>query len=74
MRQLLEVPVIVGDVMLAPTVELAGLAELAALTSDDDELETLSRIAAAIVAEDELRDRIAELRASDQLRPLPHRR
>ena len=28
-RQLLEVPVVVGDIALAPTTELAGLAELA---------------------------------------------
>jgi hypothetical protein len=74
MRQLLEVPVVVGDLMLAPTTELAGLAELATLRSTDDALDALTRIAEAIRAEDELRDHIAHLRATDQLLPLPHRR
>jgi hypothetical protein len=73
MRQLLEVPVVVGDLMLAPTTELAGLAELASLRSTDDTLDALSRIAATIRAEDELRDRIAELRARPEPLPLPHR-
>lgn len=73
MRQLLEVPVVLGDLMLAPTTELAGLAELASLRSTDDALDALSRIAATIRDEDALRDRIARLRADDTLSPLPHR-
>lgn len=74
MRQLLEVPVVLGDLMLAPTTELAGLAELASLRSTDDALDALSRIAATIRDEDALRDRIAQLRADDALSPLPRRR
>ena len=35
-QQLLEAPVLVGEIALAPTTELAGLAELAGLTSLDD--------------------------------------
>jgi hypothetical protein len=73
-RQLLEAPVLVGDLMLAPTTELAGLAELASISSTDDALAVLTRIAATIRAEDEQRDQIAALRSRDQLLPLPHRR
>jgi hypothetical protein len=74
MRQLLEVPVVVGDLLLAPTTELAGLAELASLTSTDDELDSLVRIAHAIRTEDEARDAIAHLHATSRLGPLPQRR
>jgi len=74
MRQLLEVPVVVGDLMLAPTTELAGLAELASLSSTDDELDSLMRIADAIRREDEARDAIAVLHASHLRRSLPRRR
>ena len=74
MRQLLEVPVVVGELLLAPTTELAGLAELATLTSPDDQLVALARIAEVIRAEDEARDAIARLHAADRLAPLPNRR
>ena len=74
MRQLLEVPVVVGELLLAPTTELAGLAELATLTSPDDQLAALTRIAQVIKAEDDTRDAIARLRADDHGAPLPHRR
>ena len=74
MRQLLEVPVVVGELLLAPTTELAGLAELATLTSPDDQLVALARIAQVIQAEDDNRDAIARLRADDRSRPLPQRR
>ena len=74
MRQLLEVPVLVGDVQLAPTTELAGLAELATLGGTDEQLAALSRIAASIRAEDAARDRIARLHAAEALTPLPRRR
>jgi len=74
MRQLLEVPVVVGELLLAPTTELAGLAELATLTSPDDQLLALARIAQVIQAEDDTRDAIARLRADDRGRPLPQRR
>jgi len=74
MRQLLEVPVMVGDVQLAPTTELAGLAELASIGGADEQLEVLARVAASILAEDAARDHIAQLRTADALVPLPHRR
>jgi hypothetical protein len=73
MRQLLEVPVLVGDVQLAPTTELAGLAELAATSGTDEQLAVLRRVAASIVSEDAARDQIAELHAMAALAPLPHR-
>lgn len=73
-RQLLEVPVVVGDLLLAPTTELAGLAELASLTSTDDQLDSLVRIASAIRTEDQARDLIAQLHQTDRLGPLPQRR
>jgi len=74
MRQLLEVPVVVGDVQLAPTTELAGLAELAATASPDDRLDVLARVAASIAAEDAARDHIARLRGAAVPAPLPPRR
>ena len=74
MRQLLEVPVVVGDVQLAPTTELAGLAELAATASPDDRLDVLARVAASIAAEDAARDHIARLRSAAVPAPLPPRR
>ena len=72
--QLLEAPVLVGEVALAPTTELAGLAELAGLETLDDRVDALARIATAIRREDEARDHIAALRSRDELVPLPHRR
>jgi hypothetical protein len=73
-QQLLEAPVVVGEIALAPTTELAGLAELAGLTSLDDRLASLARTAAAIRNEDEVRDYIAAHRDADSLSPLPRRR
>ncbi|MGZ4683137.1 MAG: hypothetical protein ACXWCM_17545 [Acidimicrobiales bacterium] len=80
MRQLLdvpvlvlEVPVLVGDVQLAPTTELAGLAELATTSGTDEQLAVLTRVAASIVAEDAARDHIARLRKEQALSPLPRR-
>ena len=73
MRQLLEVPVLVGDLQLAPTTELAGLAELATTSSADERLEVLSRVAASIAAEDAARDHIARLRATNLRVALPQR-
>ena len=73
MRQLLEVPVLVGGVQLAPTTELAGLAELATMSGNDEQLAVLERVAASIVAEDAARDQIAELHAMAALAPLPRR-
>jgi hypothetical protein len=73
-RQLLEAPVVVGEVTLAPTTELAGLAELARLDDLDDRIATLARVAAALREEDEIRDQIAELHTAEALAPLPLRR
>ena len=74
MKQLLESPVVVGEVQLAPTTELAGLAELAELRTHEDRVWALHRIARAIQAEDAARDLIQELREIDDLPALPHRR
>lgn len=66
-------PVEFGDIQLAPTSELAGLAELSRLRDHDSMLEAVVRIAATIKAEDEERERIAALRAADGV-ALPRRR
>lgn len=55
MKQTLGAPVEFGDTLLAPTTELAGLAELSNLRSPDDKLAAIVRIAAAIKEEDEQR-------------------
>lgn len=62
--QLLSRPVEYGDVLLAPTTELAGLAELSVVHDHDERIKTLLRIAQAIDAEDAERDRIAGLRSA----------
>lgn len=74
--QLLAEPVEYGDVRLAPTTELAGLAELALATDDEDRIATLARVARAIRSEDAARAHMARLRAEAELhRPsLPRRR
>jgi hypothetical protein len=74
MKQLLESPVVVGDVRLAPTTELAGLAELAELRTHDDRVWALHRIARAIRSEDDARDHIRQLRDANELTALPRRR
>jgi hypothetical protein len=61
--QLLAEPVEYGDVRLAPTTELAALAELAAATDDDERVATLKRVAATIRDEDAARAHMARLRA-----------
>ncbi len=73
-QQLLEAPVVVGDVALAPTTELAGLAELSGLSELDERIDSLARIAVAIRNEDQVRDHIAAQRDRDELVPLPRRR
>jgi hypothetical protein len=64
MKQMLEAPVEFGDARLAPTTELAGLAELSALHSDDDRLDAILRIAQTIRHEDDARRVVAEQRAA----------
>jgi hypothetical protein len=59
---------------MAPTTELAGLADLARVDSLDERIAVLARVAEALRGEDEIRDHIADLRDADELAPLPHRR
>jgi hypothetical protein len=73
-QHVLEAPVVVGDVTLAPTTELAGLADLTRVDSLDERIAVLARVAEALRAEDEIRDRIADLHDADTLAPLPRRR
>jgi hypothetical protein len=67
-------PVEFGDVRLAPTSELAGLAELSRLRDHDSMLDAVVRIAATIKAEDDERRRVAALRAASDAVTLPRRR
>ncbi|MCC5952518.1 MAG: hypothetical protein JJU45_10540 [Acidimicrobiia bacterium] len=70
-------PVEFGEVRLAPTTELVGLAELAAAIDDTDRVATLHRVAVTIRDEDAERQRIRDLRrAAEQNRApaLPKRR
>ncbi len=64
MKQMLASPVEFGDTRLAPTTELAGLAELAALRSQDDRLQAIVRIAETIRDEEDERRAVAEQRAA----------
>jgi hypothetical protein len=73
-QHVLEAPVVVGDVALAPTTELAGLADLARVDSLDERIAVLARVAEALRAEDEIRDEIAVLHDEPALAPLPRRR
>jgi len=75
MKQLLEVPAEFGEARLAPTTELAGLAELANLHHQDERLAALVRIATAIADEDRTRAAVNEQRmaACSGLVVLPHR-
>jgi hypothetical protein len=63
LKQFLEEPVEFGDLRLAPTVELAGLAELSTMSDNDEKLEVIKRIASNIKAEDDARDHVARLRS-----------
>ncbi|MCX7619827.1 MAG: hypothetical protein N2037_03155 [Acidimicrobiales bacterium] len=75
MKEFLDEPVEYGDVRLAPTVELAGLAELSTLRDNDEKLDALLRIAAAVRAEDTAREHVRRLRQGDlELDELPKRR
>ncbi len=74
MKQRLGQPVEFGQVRIAPTVELAGLTELAGLATNDERLEAIVRIAHAVRADDEARAHLARLRAGDVGEaPLPQR-
>ena len=73
-QHVLEAPVVVGDVAIAPTTELAALADLSRFDTLDERIALLARVADALRAEDGIRDHIAELRDADTLTPLPRRR
>lgn len=74
MKKQLAQPVSLGAVRLAPTTELAGLADLAVTTDEDARLELLCDLARTIAAEDEVRDHIRSLRsAAAGTAPLPQR-
>lgn len=70
-KQLLAKPVEYGDVLLAPTTELAALAELAAARTEADRLATIKWAAATIQAEDASRRHLANLRTLAEARRLP---
>ncbi len=59
MKSVLQRPVEFVDLRLAPTSELAALAELARLEDHDDELVALTRIARTVRAEDDERSRLS---------------
>jgi len=74
---LLEKPVEYGDLRLAPTTELAGLAEFASAGNDVARIDAIVRVAAAIRVEDDERRHLAEVRAQaarNELPTLPQRR
>lgn len=74
MKRELAQPVVLGSMRLAPTTELAGLADLAATSDDDTRLALLCEIARTIEAEDRVREHIRSLRApSPAVPPLPQR-
>lgn len=60
--QLLAEPVEYGEVRLAPTTELAALAELALVTDDVARIDALKRAAVTIREEDAARAHMARLR------------
>ncbi len=73
-QETLEAPVVLGEIALAPTTELAGLAELSHTQALDARIEILARVANALRDEDCIRDHVNHLRSSDELVPLPRRR
>jgi hypothetical protein len=73
MTSFLQRPVEFGAARLAPTSELAGLAELAALDDDEARLRAVVRIASAIRDEDAERTRIARIQHEDRPLTLPRR-
>ena len=74
MKKQLAQPVVLGSVRLAPTTELAGLADLAAAPDEESRLALLCEIARTIEAEDRVRDHIRSLRApAASTSPLPQR-
>jgi hypothetical protein len=73
MPTVLQQPVELGALCLAPTTELAGLAALARTSDYAEQLRLLVELAAAVRAEDAERDRMIQLRISGLLAPLPRR-
>ena len=74
MKSVLQRPVEFVDLRLAPTSELAALAELTRLEDHDQALLTLTRVANAVRAEDDARERVRALRHRTEPVPLPRRR
>ena len=73
MTSFLQRPVEFGMARLAPTSELAGLAELAVLVDEEARLLAIMRIATAIRDEDAERARVARIRRIDRPLALPRR-
>ena len=73
MKSVLQRPVEFVDLRLAPTSELAALAELAQLEDHDQALQTLRRVARAVRSEDDERARVHALRHQTQPVSLPRR-
>jgi hypothetical protein len=61
-KHALSEPVELGTVRIAPTAELAGLAELSLLAEHDEQLDAIVRIAETVRAEDEAREHVNALR------------
>ena len=74
MKSVLQRPVEFVDLRLAPTSELAGLAELARLEDHDEAVRALMRIADTVRAEDGERARVHELVAAPSPSPSPDER
>lgn len=73
MTSFLQQPVKFGVARLAPTSELAGLAELAALDDEEARLLAIVRVATAIHDEDAERARIARIHSEGKPLALPRR-
>jgi hypothetical protein len=74
MKSVLQRPVEFVDLRLAPTSELAALAELAHLEDHHAVLQTLTGVARALRTEDAERARVHALRHRTEPVPLPQRR
>ena len=73
MKSVLQRPVEFFELRLAPTSELAALAELARIEDHDLALPALTRVSHAVRAEDDERARVHALRHRHEPVPLPQR-